>query len=208
MSAIIQAGAVPRWRPSPLILASMGLHVAAGVVAAVEPHAWPWCLAAIAANHAALTVLGLWPRSRLLGPNFTRLPATAIARGEVALTFDDGPHPSWTPRVLDVLARNPAKATFFMVGQEADQYPELVRQVVQAGHYVADHTWDHESLEGVSQDEFVVEVSEAAALHEHVRYTAQGLIGFFGSSLFQTALHMTSERPSRDLILFRGTRAS
>ena len=59
---------------------------------------------------------------------------------------------------------------------------------------------------GVSADEFVVEVSHAAAFHEHVRFTAQGLIGFFGSSLFQTALHMTSERPSRDLVLFRGTR--
>jgi hypothetical protein len=60
---------------------------------------------------------------------------------------------------------------------------------------------------GVSPDEFVVEVTEAAALHEHVRYIAQGLIEFFGSRLFQTALHMTSERPSRDLIRFRGTRA-
>jgi hypothetical protein len=60
---------------------------------------------------------------------------------------------------------------------------------------------------GVSPDEFVVEVSEAAAYHEHARYIAQGLIEFFGSRLFQTALHMTSERPSRDLILFRGTRA-
>jgi hypothetical protein len=60
---------------------------------------------------------------------------------------------------------------------------------------------------GVSADEFCVEVSEAAAYHEHARYTAQGLIEFFGSRLFQTALRMTSERPSRDRILFRGTRA-
>jgi hypothetical protein len=59
----------------------------------------------------------------------------------------------------------------------------------------------------VSVDEFRVEVSQAAAFHEHARYLAQGLIEFFGAQLFQTALRMTSERPSRDRILFRGLRA-
>jgi peptidoglycan/xylan/chitin deacetylase (PgdA/CDA1 family) len=87
-----------------------------------------------------------------------RARAAQPAGQPVYVTFDDGPHPSWTPRMLDVLARYGAKATFFMVGREAENYPELVRQVVQAGHYVADHTWDHESLEGVSQAEFVEEV--------------------------------------------------
>jgi hypothetical protein len=61
---------------------------------------------------------------------------------------------------------------------------------------------------GVSADEFQVEVSEAAAYPEHARYTAQGLIEFFGARLFQTPLQVTSERPSPDRILFRGTRAS
>jgi hypothetical protein len=60
---------------------------------------------------------------------------------------------------------------------------------------------------GVSADEFQVEVSEAADYHEHARYIAQGLIELFGSRLFETPLHMTSERPSRDRIVFRGTRA-
>jgi hypothetical protein len=59
---------------------------------------------------------------------------------------------------------------------------------------------------GVSADEFLVEVTEAAAYHEHARYTAQGLIEFFGARLFQTPLQVTSERPSPDRILFRGTR--
>jgi len=60
---------------------------------------------------------------------------------------------------------------------------------------------------GVSADEFRVEVSEASDLHDHVRYTAQGLIEHFGSRLFETPLQMTSERRSPDLIVFRGTRA-
>ena len=63
------------------------------------------------------------------------------------------------------------------------------------------------SYVGVSTDEFRVKVSEASDLHEHVRYTAQGLIEHFGSRLFETPLHMTSERPARDRIVFRGTRA-
>jgi peptidoglycan/xylan/chitin deacetylase (PgdA/CDA1 family)/uncharacterized protein YraI len=84
---------------------------------------------------------------------------SAQTAGEpIYFTFDDGPSPSWTPPVLDVLARYGAKATFFMVGQEIDQYPDVVRDVVESGHYVADHTWDHQSLEGVSEAEFVESV--------------------------------------------------
>jgi hypothetical protein len=60
---------------------------------------------------------------------------------------------------------------------------------------------------GVSPDEFCVEVSEAADFHEHARHAAQGMIEFFASRLFETRLDMTSARPSRDRILFRGTRA-
>ena len=60
-----------------------------------------------------------------------------------ALTFDDGPDPRWTPRVLDALAAHDAKATFFMVGERAQRHPELVARVVAAGHEVGNHTWSH-----------------------------------------------------------------
>jgi hypothetical protein len=60
---------------------------------------------------------------------------------------------------------------------------------------------------GVSADEFRVEVSQAVDFHEHARHAAQGMIEFFASRLFETRLCMTSQRPSRDRILFRGTRA-
>ena len=59
------------------------------------------------------------------------------------LTFDDGPDPRWTPRVLDALAAHDAKATFFMVGERAERHPELVARVVAAGHEVGNHTWAH-----------------------------------------------------------------
>jgi peptidoglycan/xylan/chitin deacetylase (PgdA/CDA1 family) len=76
----------------------------------------------------------------------------------IYLTFDDGPDPTWTPRVMDVLKRYGASGTFFMVGQEVEAHPEVVRGVVQAGDYAADHTWEHESLQGASQAEFVQSV--------------------------------------------------
>jgi len=60
-----------------------------------------------------------------------------------ALTFDDGPHPEYTPRLLDLLERYQARATFFMVGEAAQRHPELVRQVAQGGHAIGNHSWDH-----------------------------------------------------------------
>ncbi len=63
-----------------------------------------------------------------------------------ALTFDDGPHPEFTPRLLKILERHQAKATFFVVGKSAQQYPELLHQMASAGHAIGNHTWDHSSL--------------------------------------------------------------
>src|SRR6185369_11132580 len=82
---------------SPLLRASVGVHALALGAPLVVPAAWPWALAALLLNHAAITAAGLWPRSRWLGPNITRLPAAAAARGEIALTIDDGPDPAVTP---------------------------------------------------------------------------------------------------------------
>ncbi len=63
-----------------------------------------------------------------------------------ALTFDDGPHPEFTPLFLEVLERYQARATFFMVGEAAARYPEIVRQVKEAGHAIGNHSWDHPSF--------------------------------------------------------------
>lgn len=68
----------------------------------------------------------------------------------IALTFDDGPHPDGTPAILDVLAAHGASATFFVLGRCAERWPELVRRIEQAGHLVANHTYDHPCLIGLS----------------------------------------------------------
>src|SRR4051794_129991 len=64
----------------------------------------------------------------------------------IALTFDDGPDPRETPRVLDVLERHGARGTFFQVGKSVERYPEIVARAAAAGHALANHSWDHPSF--------------------------------------------------------------
>jgi len=132
----------PPWRANAFLRGSAALHAAALAGAAVQPEYWPWALGAIAANQAAITAGGLLPRSRLLGPNWTRLPPAAAA-GRVAITLDDGPDAEVTPRVLEILARHGARATFFCIGERAARQPQLVREIVAGGHAVENHTRRH-----------------------------------------------------------------
>jgi peptidoglycan/xylan/chitin deacetylase (PgdA/CDA1 family) len=62
------------------------------------------------------------------------------------LTFDDGPDPRFTPRVLEVLAAHDVPATFFLVGRRAERHPDMVREMVSAGHGIGSHTWSHPEL--------------------------------------------------------------
>jgi peptidoglycan/xylan/chitin deacetylase (PgdA/CDA1 family) len=133
-----------RWRPAPALIATLGLHAAALPALAVAPWAWPAVLGVLLANHAALGVLGLLPGNRWIGPTLVRLPAAAAARGEVALTFDDGPHPTVTPQVLDLLDRHGARASFFCIGRRAAAHPHLVREIVARGHSVENHSHRHD----------------------------------------------------------------
>ena len=132
-----------RWQPTLFIRASIVLHVLALVAVILEPGQWLWALGAVIANHALLTLLGLWPRSHWLGPNWTRLPAAATARNEIALTIDDGPDPIVTPQVLDMLDRYATQATFFCIGEKAARHPDLCREIVRRGHAVENHSQHH-----------------------------------------------------------------
>ena len=64
----------------------------------------------------------------------------------VALTYDDGPNPPYTDRILDVLAREKVQATFFVVGRAVVAYPQTMRHIVAGGHALGNHTWDHRHL--------------------------------------------------------------
>jgi peptidoglycan/xylan/chitin deacetylase (PgdA/CDA1 family) len=132
-----------RWTPSPFLRASAAAHGAAVLGTVLVPAAWPWAAGVLVANHALLAGAGLWPSSRLLGPNLIRLPEAAAQRREIALTIDDGPDPEVTPRVLDLLDAANAKASFFCIGHLAQRHPALCREIVQRGHRVENHGHAH-----------------------------------------------------------------
>jgi peptidoglycan/xylan/chitin deacetylase (PgdA/CDA1 family) len=130
-----------RWSPSPLLYASAAIHAGAAAALLSRPHAWPWALGAVAVNHLALTGASLWPRSHLLGANWTRLPATS--GNTIALTIDDGPEPDVTPKVLAQLEKHKANATFFCVGERVLRHADLAREIIRQGHSIENHSQRH-----------------------------------------------------------------
>ena len=131
------------WSAAPLVNASIALHALAAGSLLVAPQVASWALGAVLFNHAALTAAGLWPRSQWLGPNLTRLPAMATARGAVALTIDDGPDPEVTPAVLDLLQAHGVRATFFCIADRVRAHPALARDIIAQGHSVQNHSLRH-----------------------------------------------------------------
>jgi peptidoglycan-N-acetylglucosamine deacetylase len=132
-----------RRRIGATLAVSIAIHVVALLLVLVNWRLWSVALAMIAANHLVLAVAGLWPRSTLLGPNLRRLPARAVAAGQVALTIDDGPDPQITPQVLELLDRFGGKATFFCIGERVAAHADLAREIVRRGHHIENHTQRH-----------------------------------------------------------------
>src|SRR5207302_696258 len=69
---------------------------------------------------------------------------------EVALTFDDGPDPEWTPKILDVLKEKQAPATFFLIGIQADKFSDLTQRIYREGHEIGNHTFTHPDISNIS----------------------------------------------------------
>lgn len=90
---------------------------------------------------------------------FARLTSAAVA-----LTFDDGPQPVFTPQVLDVLQRYDVPATFFCIGSQVQEYPEIVRQTFEEGNVVGNHTWSHPDLTTLSPDVIRWQLSSTSAI--------------------------------------------
>jgi peptidoglycan/xylan/chitin deacetylase (PgdA/CDA1 family) len=120
-----------------------GLALAAAFAAIwILPAEWE----ALAVSAIAIATIGFFtytiahPRSQFFASVVSRL---ATHEPIVALTFDDGPDPVFTPQILDVLAGHHARATFFVLGERAAQYPELIRRMHREGHAVGTHTQRH-----------------------------------------------------------------
>jgi peptidoglycan/xylan/chitin deacetylase (PgdA/CDA1 family) len=91
---------------------------------------------------AVMLYLLFHPRNQWLVTNRSRVENADC----VALTFDDGPNPIDTPKLLDLLREKNVRATFFVVGKRAEMYPEIVRRAWDEGHLIANHTWSHQHL--------------------------------------------------------------
>jgi peptidoglycan-N-acetylglucosamine deacetylase len=121
----------------------------------------------------ARTAAGQGPRP---DPGYARGPIRALRRPvhglkdlappapptAVALTIDDGPHPTYTPQILDLLAEYHVPATFSLIGEQVIEYPQLVRRIVTSGHQVSDHTMTHPiDLPSLAPDRILVEIGDA-----------------------------------------------
>jgi peptidoglycan/xylan/chitin deacetylase (PgdA/CDA1 family) len=100
----------------------------------------PTALAAAAIGLAAYA--GRYPSSKIFGPAITHTNSSR----KLAITFDDGPNPAMTPKLLNLLDRHKARATFFVVGKYARQHPDLLRETVARGHVIGNHTYSHPNL--------------------------------------------------------------
>ena len=109
--------------------------------------------------------------------------SVATSKKQIALTFDDGPHPTLTPRILEILAQYDIPATFFMVGQNVLNYPEAARAVIEAGHEVGNHTFTHPHISNLGEKAIFDEIGRCEdALEElceyrpHLLRTPQGAL--------------------------------
>jgi peptidoglycan/xylan/chitin deacetylase (PgdA/CDA1 family) len=108
----------------------------------------------------------LWPGSQIFG----RALVAPLRPGELALTFDDGPNPACTPRLLDLLAQYGVKGTFFLIGTFAEQEPGLTKRIAEAGHLIGNHSWSHPNLS----------LSLSARIRQELRRTQETLEQLIG----------------------------
>src|SRR4051794_27307310 len=153
-------------------------------------------IAGTAAAHAAdCPRAGALGTSRTLAVDASQTPRVGLKSfpqtlplddHEVVLTFDDGPWPATTSRVLATLAKECVRATFFLIGKPASEHPELVRRVAAEGHSIGHHTWSHRSLMRIKPGETTGEIDR-------------------GISAVETALHGTATTtPSTPFFRFPG----
>ncbi len=117
-------------------------------------------------------------------PSGARLTYNSIKTDQkvLAMTFDDGPHPSNTPRLLKILRDRNIKATFYLVGKNAKAYPSIVRQMVAEGHEIGNHTWTHGSLTSMSDEQIRRELTMSSdAVFEAAGYRPQTIRPPYGA---------------------------
>lgn len=163
--------AVRRMTPriTPTFTEALGAAIAAAII---------WSAAAQAAECPRQDALGTSRVLRVDAASFPRVglksfPQTLpLQDHEVVLTFDDGPWPETTPKVLAALARECVLATFFLIGKPASEHPELVRRIAALGHTIAHHTWSHPNIRDLKPEAATAEIDNGIAAVEKALHGA------------------------------------
>jgi peptidoglycan/xylan/chitin deacetylase (PgdA/CDA1 family) len=150
--------------------------------------------------------------SRILAVDAARTPRVGLksfpetlplADHEVVLTFDDGPWPATTSRVLAALAQECVHATFFLIGRNASAHPELARRVASEGHTIGTHTWSHPSLKRIRPEAAVAEIDHGiSAVETALRGTAPPTAPFFRFPGFESTPATLDLLQSRGIVVF------
>lgn len=112
--------------------------------------------AALPSSAAAQGVISL--PDDLVTNDHATVTAVTTAQPVVAMTFDDGPHPTLTPQLLDMLATRKIKATFYLIGSRVVQYPQITQRIAAEGHEIGNHTWSHPFLNRRSTESVIREI--------------------------------------------------
>jgi peptidoglycan/xylan/chitin deacetylase (PgdA/CDA1 family) len=170
-----------------------------------------WTVAAEAADCPRKGTLGT---SRILHVDAATTPRVGrkqypqtlpLADHEVVLTFDDGPWPPTTPKVLAALAQECVRATFFLIGKPASEHPDVVRRIAAEGHTIGHHTWLHRSLMQIPPGETSEEINRGIAADEmalHGVATTVPSTPFFRFPGFETTPATLNSLQSRGIVVF------
>jgi peptidoglycan/xylan/chitin deacetylase (PgdA/CDA1 family) len=181
------------------------------VLAAALVALMAWIAAAQAADCPRKGTLGT---SRVLAVDAATTPRVGLKSfpqtlplddHEVVLTFDDGPWPPTTPKVLAALAQECVRATFFLIGKPASEHPELVRKIAAAGHTIGHHTWLHRSLMQIDPSETTEEIDHGISAVEmalHGVATTVPSTPFFRFPGFESTPATLDLLQSRGIVVF------
>jgi peptidoglycan/xylan/chitin deacetylase (PgdA/CDA1 family) len=168
----------------------------------------------LAARAADCPRPGTLGTSRILAVNAAATPRVGLKSfpdtlplrdHEVVLTFDDGPFPATTSQVLAALGRECVRATFFLIGKHASEYPGLVRRLAAEGHSIGLHTWSHRNLKRIKQTEAVQEIDRGISAVEmalHGVATTNPTTPFFRFPGFESSPSTLDLLQSRQIVVF------
>jgi peptidoglycan-N-acetylglucosamine deacetylase len=120
----------------------------------------------------------------------------------MALTFDDGPHPVYTRKILKILSTHHAKGTFFVTGQRAKKYPSILKEVCEHGHEIGNHTYSHPSMRKISSLALQEEIQRTDNI---IYYSIAHLFYFVMPGGLQNAVVLDAARKTKHLIVLWST---